>query len=132
MPKLRSIAAALVLITILSVCLTAQEKQEAKQNTDLETAYKVGDGVSAPRAIETPNAQYTPEARRLQVEGRVILWLIVGVDGLPHNIKVARGLGYGLDAAAVNAVSQWEFKPGRRDGRPVPVQINVEVSYHLK
>ena len=64
------------------------------------------------------------------MEGVVLLWLVVGTDGRPHNIKVVHALGYGLDEEAVKAVEKWRFKPAKKDNRPVAVQINVEVHMH--
>jgi TonB family protein len=45
--------------------------------------------------------------------------------------KVARSLGMGLDQKAIEAVRQWKFEPAMKDGRPVAVQINVEVNFRL-
>jgi TonB family protein len=56
-----------------------------------------------------------------------VLWLIVGPDGTPRDIKVARALGMGLDQKAIEAVRNWKFEPALKDGKPVAVQINVEV-----
>ncbi len=60
-----------------------------------------------------------------------MLWLIVGPDGKPHDIKVARALGMGLDQKAIEAVRNWKFEPAMKDGKPVAVQINVEVNFRL-
>jgi TonB family protein len=94
-------------------------------------AYKVGNGVSAPRAIKTPDPEYTKEARKAKYQGTVVLWLIVDADGLPRDIKIKTPAGHGLDEKAVQAVSKWRFKPATKDGQPVPVQINVEVNFRL-
>ena len=51
--------------------------------------------------------------------------------GRPQNLKVARSLGMGLDQKAIEAVRQWKFEPAMKDGRPVAVQINVEVNFRL-
>jgi TonB family protein len=59
------------------------------------------------------------------------LWLIVDDQGRPRDIRVVRGLGMGLDAKAVEAVKQWKFQPALKDGRPVNVQISVEVGFRL-
>jgi TonB family protein len=93
--------------------------------------FKVGGGISAPQAVTTPDPQYTEEARIAKTQGTCILWLIVDEKGHPRNIKVVRGLGYGLDAKAIQAVQQWTFQPAMKDGRPVNVQISVEVGFHL-
>jgi TonB family protein len=93
--------------------------------------YKAGGGISAPQAISAPDPEYTEEARRAKTQGTCVLWLIVDSTGHPRDIKVVRGLGYGLDAKALEAVRQWRFQPSLKDGKPVAVQISVEVEFHL-
>jgi TonB family protein len=93
--------------------------------------FKVGGGISAPKPVSTPDPEYTEEARVAKTEGKCILWLIVDDTGKPRNIKVVRGLGSGLDAKAIAAVQQWRFEPAMKDGKPVNVQISVEVGFHL-
>ncbi|HVP55118.1 MAG TPA: energy transducer TonB [Candidatus Eisenbacteria bacterium] len=94
-------------------------------------AFRVGNGVSAPRALETPDPEYSEEARKAKYQGTVVLWLIVGPDGKPRDIRVSRPLGMGLDQKAIEAVNKWRFEPAMKDGRPVAVQINVEVNFRL-
>ncbi|MDP9266914.1 MAG: energy transducer TonB [Acidobacteriota bacterium] len=94
-------------------------------------AYRVGGGVSAPRAIYAPDPDYSEEARKAKYQGSVVLWLIVGPDGRPRDVKVVRSLGMGLDEKAVEAVRTWKFEPALKDGRAVPVQVNIEVSFRL-
>jgi periplasmic protein TonB len=93
--------------------------------------YKVGGGISAPKPIDTPDPAYTEEARRAKIQGTCILWLIVDAEGHPRDIRVVRGLGYGLDAKALETVKQWRFEPARKDGQPVNVQVSVEVGFRL-
>jgi protein TonB len=93
--------------------------------------YKVGGGISAPQAISAPDPDYTEEARKAKKQGTCVLWLIVDAAGRPRDIKVVRGLGLGLDAKALEAVQQWRFQPALKDGKPVDVQISVEVEFHL-
>jgi TonB family protein len=96
--------------------------------------YKVGAGagVSEPRPMFTPDPEYSEEARRQRCGGTLVLWLIVGPDGKPYGTKVARPLGLGLDEKAIETVNKWRFEPAVKDGKPVAVQINVEVSFRLK
>src|SRR5208337_4809466 len=93
--------------------------------------FHVGGGVSAPRAIFAPDPEYSEEARKAKYQGTCVLWMVVGPDGRPRDIRVARTLGLGLDEKAIEAVKQWKFEPAMKDGRPVAVQINVEVTFHL-
>jgi len=93
--------------------------------------FKVGGGVSAPRAVFTPDPEYSEEARKAKFQGTCVLWLVVGPDGHPRDIRVARTLGLGLDEKAIEAVKQWKFEPAMKDGKPVAVMINVEVSFRL-
>ena len=93
--------------------------------------FRVGGGVSAPRALDTPDPEYSEEARKAKYQGTCVLWLIVGPDGKPRDIKVARALGMGLDQKAIEAVRNWKFEPAMKDGKPVAVQINVEVNFRL-
>jgi protein TonB len=93
--------------------------------------FKVGGGISAPQAIATPDPQYTEEARNAKTQGTCVLWLIVDDQGHPRDIRVIHGLGFGLDARAIEAVKQWRFQPAMKDGRPVNVQISVEVGFRL-
>ena len=94
-------------------------------------AYRVGGGVSAPRAVFAPDPEYSEEARKAKYQGTVVLWMIVGPDGRARDIRVTRSVGLGLDEKAIEAVKTWKFEPARKDGQAVAVQINVEVSFRL-
>jgi TonB family protein len=93
--------------------------------------FRVGGGVSAPRVTYQPDPEYSEEARKAKYQGTCVLWLVVGPDGKPRDIRVARSLGLGLDEKAIEAVKTWKFEPAMKDGKPVAVQINVEVSFRL-
>jgi TonB family protein len=93
--------------------------------------YHVGGGVSAPRPIATPDPEYTEAARQAKYQGTCVLWLIVGANGVPRDVRISRSLGLGLDEKAIDAVRQWRFEPALKDGKPVAVKISVEVSFKL-
>jgi TonB family protein len=88
-------------------------------------------GVSAPRAIYKPDPEYSTEARQAKYQGTVVLSMIIGSDGRPRAIRVARALGMGLDEKAMEAVRQWRFEPATKDGKPVAVMVDVEVAFRL-
>ncbi len=93
--------------------------------------YTIGGGVSSPVPIYEPDPEYSDEARKMKHQGMVVLWVVVGADGLPKQMRVQQSLGMGLDEKAQEAVRKWRFKPAMRDGQPVPVEINVEVNFRL-
>jgi TonB family protein len=94
-------------------------------------AYRIGGGISAPVPIHKPEPGYTEEARKAQLQGTVILFIVVDENSDPRNLKVIRSLGMGLDRKAMEAVNQWKFRPGMKDGNPVPVQATIEVNFRL-
>ncbi len=93
--------------------------------------FRVGGGISAPQPVLTPDPEYTDEARRTKTQGTCTLWLIVDAVGRPRDIRIVHGLGFGLDAKAMEAVQQWRFDPALKDGKPVSVQISIEVEFKL-
>ena len=93
--------------------------------------YRVGNGVSAPTVAEKSDPGYTEEAKANKIEGSVILSVTVGADGKARNIQVVRSLDPGLDQKAVEAVGQWVFKPGTKDGMPVSVRAQIQLNFKL-
>ncbi len=92
---------------------------------------RVGNGVSAPVPIFRPEPKYTEEARKAKIQGAVLLSLVVDTDGFTRNIKVVRSLEPTLDQQAIEVVGTWKFQPGQKDGQPVAVQSQIEVSFKL-
>ena len=93
--------------------------------------YFPGRGVSAPRPIYDPEPEYSEEARRAKFQGDVVLWVVVGPDGTPRDVRVQRSLGMGLDQKAIATVRTWRFQPAMKDGHPVAVQVSIEVNFRL-
>jgi len=81
--------------------------------------------------ISKPTPIYTQEARQLRLEGEVLLEVMFGANGQLHVNRVVRGLGHGLDEAAVTAASQMRFKPAQRVGTPVDSTAIVHVVFQL-
>jgi protein TonB len=94
-------------------------------------AFRIGGGVSAPSVLSKVEPEYSEEARKAKWQGTVVVSVIVDELGRPRNVRVLRSLGLGLDQKAVEAVSQWRFKPGLKDGKPVPVFATIEVNFRL-
>ena len=93
--------------------------------------FRIGGGVSSPRVLFRVEPEYSEEARKARYQGTVLLAIEVWEDGLAHNVRVLRSLGLGLDEKAIEAIQKWKFSPGRREGKPVRVSANVQISFRL-
>jgi TonB family protein len=93
--------------------------------------YRVGNGTTAPALLYKLEPSYTEEARAAKIAGTVLLQVVIDPSGIATDLQLIKGVGYGLDEQAVVAINQWRFKPGTRDGVPVPVQAQIEVNFRL-
>ena len=78
-----------------------------------------------------PNPVYTDEARSMKLEGEVLLEVTFYANGTLNVNRVVRGLGHGLDEAAVSAAKKIRFKPALRYSQPVDSTAVVHVSFQL-
>ena len=81
--------------------------------------------------ISKPNPIYTQEARELKLEGEVLLEVVFAAAGQLRVVRVERGLGHGLDEAAVRAAQQIRYKPALRDGQPYDSEATLHVRFQL-
>jgi TonB family protein len=93
--------------------------------------YKVGNGVSAPKLLKKIEPEYTEGARAGKIQGTVVLGIDISPAGTAGNFVVVRSLEPGLDQKAIDAVQQWGFQPGMKDGAPVTVRATIEVNFRL-
>lgn len=97
-----------------------------------ETVYRPGNGVTVPKVVKEVKPAYTAQARRAGIQGVVGLECVVEKDGHPDEIRVTKALDPGLDEEAVKALRLWRFEPGRKDGNPVRVRIEIEMTFTLR
>lgn len=93
--------------------------------------------VPAPAAVTPveilfkPRPLYSPEARRLQIEGEVLVELLFAASGEARVLRVVRGLGHGLDENAVGAAQAIRFRPAQRGGAPIDSTATVHIIFQL-
>src|SRR5579872_12090 len=93
--------------------------------------FRMGSGATPPRAIYSPEPEFSEEARKAKYQGVCTLGVIVDAQGRPTNIRVLNSLGMGLDEKEIQAVKTWRFEPAMKDGHAVRFEIAVEVDFHL-
>ena len=87
--------------------------------------------VTQPTLLQKVEPDYSEWARQARIEGTVLLSAEIWEDGRAYNFKVLESLGYGLDQQAIKAVEQWKFAPGKKEGKPVKVLAQFQVSFRL-
>jgi len=97
-------------------------------------AFRPGSGITLPTVLREVKPAYTADAMRAKVQGSVWLECIVMPDGSVGDVKVTRSLDpiFGLDQEAIKAAKLWRFRPGMRQGEPVPVIITIELTFTLR
>ena len=86
-------------------------------------------GVKLGRPLSTPDPEYAESARKARIQGTVMVAVAINAEGTVDAVKVVCSLEPGLDANAAYAVKHWKFTPATKDGKPVPVQIEVSTNF---
>ncbi|HWZ51417.1 MAG TPA: TonB family protein [Granulicella sp.] len=92
---------------------------------------QIGGAVLPPSWLHKVEPEFSEEARKAKIGGNVLVYMIVDANGRPRNIKVIRGLGMGLDEKAIEAMKESTFHPAMENGKPVPVELQVEVNFQI-
>jgi TonB family protein len=116
--------------TALSFDVTSQDSAPAHAPVQ-EKVYKVGGDVTAPVLVHAVDAEFTKKAKDAKYQGVSVVGCVVDSKGMPRHVHTIRKLGMGLDEKALEAVRQYKFEPGKRDGKPVAVAITIEVNFHI-
>ena len=93
--------------------------------------FHAGGGVSAPVLLYKVEPEYSEEARKAKYQGTVVVYVEVDPSGRAVNPRILRSLGLGLDEKAIEAIRNWRFRPGYKDGKPVTVVATIEVNFRL-
>lgn len=91
----------------------------------------IGGSVKAPVLTYSVEPEFSEEARKAKFSGNVQVYLWVDEQGMPSHVRVIRGVGMGLDEKAVEAVRQYKFKPAMQNGKPVKVDLYIDVNFQI-
>jgi TonB family protein len=94
-------------------------------------AVRMGAGMSPPTVLQRVEPKYTAEAARAGLNGTVVLQAVIKTDGTVDVLRVVRGLPAGLTDSAIEAIKQWQFRPGQKDGQNADIALNIEVNFNI-
>lgn len=123
--------AARILTAAISIALTMSAVYMTNYTAFAQQADKVSPNVSAPKLIYKVEPSYEPSAKDDKIEGLVVLGLVVTKEGIAGQIVVKKSLDPRLDEKAIEAVKQWRFKPGQKNGEDTNVQVTIQVNFRL-
>ena len=112
----------LLLLVLISTQIFGQVSSE-------RYVYRAGPGILSPKLLKKRAPVYSEEARQAGIQGTVVLEVTVNERGEPTDISVVSPLGFGLDERAREAIEQWRFQPGTREGKPVKIRTMIEVTF---
>ena len=136
--------AVMILIALQSVSeapATGSAPPPVATTTDVDSkpwpppgVHRRGQGVVMPQPTKWAKPMYTSAAMNAKVTGDVHLEAVVKTNGRVSEVRITRSLDsvYGLDEQAVKAAKEMRFKPGTKDGVPVPVLINIILTFAMK
>ncbi|MDF1485065.1 energy transducer TonB [Ramlibacter sp. H39-3-26] len=88
---------------------------------------------SAADYLQNPSPPYPTISRRLGEQGKVVVRVLIGTDGLPQKAEIRQSSGYErLDQAAYNTVLKWRYVPGKRNGAPEAMWFNIPLNFVLE
>ena len=88
--------------------------------------------LSGPSPLRKVDPKYPPTLINEHVEGEVVLYAVIRRDGTVDSIQLVRGVDEELDKNAMNALSQWKFRPATRQGEPVDLEAIVHIPFHAR
>ncbi|MGH9411071.1 MAG: M56 family metallopeptidase [Vicinamibacterales bacterium] len=132
--RIVALVGALGLIAVSGVQVSAVSALRLPRQSDTSTVYKTTDpGVTEPSLIRDVKPKYTDDAKKRKVHGIVDMQAVITSSGAVRgDIRVTKSLDPGLDAEAIKAVRLWRFRPATKDGKPVNVMVEVEMTFTLK
>ena len=125
---------------VLTLLIVGQQPPTGTQHAGAEKPWppagvvRLDKSVTAPRLIKESRPRYTDDAKRARIQGVVHVEVVVKTDGTVGDTRVTQSLDkeFGLDNRAVEAVKEWRFVPGQKDGVPVPVLVEIELTFTLR
>jgi TonB family protein len=92
---------------------------------------RIGGAIEPPRMLSGREPEFNNSARGVKLNGTCLVYLQVGEDAKVSHVAIVRPIGLGLDESALVAVQAYKFAPAMENGKPVAVELNVEVKFEI-
>jgi TonB family protein len=136
MSRRRTLASFGIALLVCSVATASAVSALPMKSDAVQTnrVYKPGNGVTVPVVVREAKPVYTPAAMKQKIQGSVFMLVVVLPSGEVGDVQISESLDaeYGLDEEAIKAMKLWKFKPGMRAGKPVAVEVTVQMTFTLK
>ena len=110
---------------------TALQTDSNNSKKPVAEAYEPGGAIKAPKLTHYVEPEFSSQSKEAFIEGVVKISTIVTAEGRPSESSVTHGLNAEEDKTALEALKQWRFQPGTKDGKPVNVRVTIEIAFHL-
>ena len=100
--------------------------------TNPDAPRMISSDISGPSPVRKVDPKYPPSLMSERVEGEVVLYAVIRRDGSVDSIQLVQGIDEQLDANAMEALSQWKFRPAARQGSPVELEAIVHIPFRLR
>jgi protein TonB len=92
---------------------------------------RVAGAITLPKVLSAPEPSFSESAKATKVSGKCLVYLQVAEDGSIDHVAILRPIGIGLNEQAIGAVRRYRFSPAMENGKPVRVELNVEVNFQI-
>lgn len=134
MRKIHHMRRIILLLSVLALFASlawTQSNSGKKEESSKSKAVDLTDDITPPRLLEIASPEYTDIAKKKHIEGEVVLSIVVNEKGEVKDVKVKKGLGYGLDENAIAAVKVYTYKPAEKDDKPIAVRMDVSMQFYI-
>ena len=111
--------------------LTASVSYDPYAASSSDALARYGHEVVLPAPVNNTEPEFNTYAKLLMFKGTALIHMTIDKSGAPSKLSIKRPLGLGLDEQAIEAVRNWLFIPATRNGRPLSVEVDMEVNFQI-
>jgi TonB family protein len=123
-------------VGLLGVRALAKTDESASKDkkpikADPDPVYEPGGDITRPKLVHSVEPAFSTKSNEAFIEGTVTVSAVVSTHGNLTDMQVVKGLSAAQNRSALDALKEWRFEPGTKDGKPVNVRIKIQVDFHL-